>query len=350
MHELLVTGHLDGTIRVWDPGRADPLAGCGAVSNEPVWSLAAGELDGRCCVFAADGDGNVRARWIPELTPAGHPLPGHDHQVNLATGILQDRQVLVAADWERLRVWDPVGAALLNEFDIQSAVMTLVNGDGRLAAALGGWSVPDRLPGTIRVLDLATGRTRVQIPCAHDELSALAAGRAGDRLTLLSGGQGLVRRWDLRTGQQIGNRWQTYEESSCFGPPAVRAVALGELDGRPVAAAAGRWDGEVRIWDLEYGHGTGEKLHDSGEWDFPHWEETDIDWEPDDPRHDDDSISAIAFTGLAGGPALAAADGAGLLRLWDLRTRTVAGTLWAASPITAMTTACRVPKTAPTVL
>jgi WD40 repeat protein len=53
--------------------------------------------------------------------------------------------------------------------------------------------------------------------------------------------------WDLRDGAAIGEPLTGHTET-------IRAVALGELDGRPIAASGG-WDNTVQMWDVAAGRG-----------------------------------------------------------------------------------------------
>ena len=64
--------------------------------------------------------------------------------------------------------------------------------------------------------------------------------------------RGLVRLWDLRTGQTRGEPLRGH---STF----VNAVAIGEADGIPIAVS-GDADGTVRVWDLRTGQARGRPL------------------------------------------------------------------------------------------
>ena len=59
-----------------------------------------------------------------------------------------------------------------------------------------------------------------------------------------------VRVWDLGTGDPVGDPLTGHTDG-------VLAVAVGELDGRPVVVSGGR-DSTVRVWDL----GTGDPVGD----------------------------------------------------------------------------------------
>ena len=95
-----------------------------------------------------------------------------------------------------------------------------------------------------------------------------------------------VRVRDLRTGAPRGER--------LGGTLAVEAVAVGELDGTPIAVTGDR-DGTVRVWDLRAGKARGEPLRGHGRW-----------------------IDAVAVREVDGTP-IAVTGGRYGLRVWDLR-------------------------------
>ncbi|MGW0588972.1 WD40 repeat domain-containing protein [Streptosporangium sp. NPDC002607] len=83
----------------------------------------------------------------------------------------------------------------------------------------------------------------------HDDVvSAVAVGQVNGRPVAVTGGgggengDGTVRVWDLTTRQPIG-------EPMTGHPEGVQAVAIGEVNGRPIAVTGG-YDGMVRVWDL----------------------------------------------------------------------------------------------------
>ena len=61
---------------------------------------------------------------------------------------------------------------------------------------------------------------------------------------------GTVRVWDLATGTPVGDPFTGHTGS-------VYAVAVAELDGRPVVVSGGD-DGTVRVWDLATGTPVGD--------------------------------------------------------------------------------------------
>ena len=82
--------------------------------------------------------------------------------------------------------------------------------------------------------DLATGAPRGEPLTGHDgAVCAVAVGELDGRPVAVTGGDdGTVRVWDLATGAQRGEPLTGHDGS-------VRAVAVGELDGRPVVVTGG---------------------------------------------------------------------------------------------------------------
>jgi len=80
----------------------------------------------------------------------------------------------------------------------------------------------------------------------EDRVNAVAVGEVDGRPVAVSGGDDrTVRVWDLATGQPL-HTLSGHEDW-------VRAVAVGEVDGRPVAVSGGG-DRTVRVWDLATGN------------------------------------------------------------------------------------------------
>jgi len=309
---FLVSGHTDGSVQVRDPAAAGRPLAHRVLSAHPVLSLVAAERDGRPMVFMVDGSGDVRGWRLPDLVPVGPALSGHDPEAYLATALLGGRQLLVVADWDRLQVWDPVDGVPIREVSTGCAAMTVGVAAGRVVAACAGWHT-GRYADTVRLVDLSSGELGAPLPGTRTDTSVTALAISATGQLLAGDHDGWVRRWDLADSRQLGRPWQAYELASCLGRPAVHALDIGTVAGRPVLVAGG-WDGEIRGWDLTdatAGDRIGQPLTDDG-------------YEPDDPddaddADDDSALAALAFVG----DRLAAGGAERVLRLWDLTTGTV---------------------------
>ena len=132
---------------------------------------------------------------------------------------------------------------------------------------------------------------------------AVAVGEVDGTPVAVTGGRdGTVRVWDLRTGTARGEPLRGHADG-------VQAVAVGEVDGTPVAVTGGH-DGTVQVWDLRTGTARGKPL-----------------------RGHTDSVWAVAVGEVDGTPVAVTGGRDGTVRVWDLRTgRQPAGHHFAATP------------------
>jgi WD40 repeat protein len=95
----------------------------------------------------------------------------------------------------------------------------------------------------VRVWELADGTPMGDPLTGHDgQVLAVAVGELNGRPVIVSGGlDATLRAWELADGTPIGDPLARHHG-------AVTAVAVGELDGRPVIVSGGV-DGTVRLWD-----------------------------------------------------------------------------------------------------
>ena len=150
--------------------------------------------------------------------------------------------------------------------------------DGATLATAGG-------DGTVRIWDARTGQQQQQLT-GHTGRGGqvLAVAYAPDGATLATaGGDGTVRIWDARTGQQ------QQQLTGHTGP--VNAVAYAP-DGATLATAGG--DGTVRIWDARTGQQQHQLTGHTGQ------------------------VLAVAYA--PDGATLATGGGDGTVRIWDART------------------------------
>jgi WD40 repeat protein len=122
-------------------------------------------------------------------------------------------------------------------------------------------------------------------------VNAVAVGELDGRPVIVSGGEdGTVRVWELADGSPVGDPLTGHDG-------AVNAVAVGELDGRPVIVSGGR-DGTLRVWELADGSSIG-----------------------DPPTGHDDAVNAVAVGELDGRPVIVSGGRDGTLRVRELAER-----------------------------
>lgn len=163
---------------------------------------------------------------------------------------LDGRSVLVTADAYTLRGHDlHTGADVVStRIDCVSPdSLAVVEDEGRWIAVTGDG---DDGSGRLRRWNLADGRPIGPPVDAHPKaVRALAIVRLGGRPFVISGGaDGAVRLWDLRTGLPIGAATDAHRLIGRF-TWGVTAIVAGELDGRPIAVSSG-CDGAARVWEF----------------------------------------------------------------------------------------------------
>jgi WD40 repeat protein/transcriptional regulator with XRE-family HTH domain len=274
---LLVSGGLDGTVRVWDPVRGQLLATLEGHTG-PVHGVALtanGQLLASC-----SQDGTVR-QWFIDLVQGGsatRPLSesrGHSGPVR-GVALSADGEMLASAGLDgTIRLWAPMSGQLQATLsDRPSGIWGVaVSADGHLLAdaSFDGtarlWQTNSGLPlltlqgHSSGVRDVSMSAVGALVAtCSWDGSIGLWEATSGRRLATLLGvtsgvwdialspdGQllvsgssdGSVRVWEASDGRLL---------STLRGHTAgVRCVAL-SVDGRLIAS--GGLDGTLRLWDL----------------------------------------------------------------------------------------------------
>jgi serine/threonine protein kinase/WD40 repeat protein len=188
---LLATWDENGSVRTWDPLRGVPAG--------PAFRVEAGLADltvsaSGVIVLTADHVGAVRIWSVAAGSELVAPL-FHGAGLRIVRMAPDERRVLTADRDGLIRIWDHAAAGALRlvttiQHDVGIGHAEFVAG-GQLVAAAGE-------TGAVIVADSRTGR--VQYRLDHQNVNGISAVGATQLLTLERAG--VVRGWDLRTGQE----------------------------------------------------------------------------------------------------------------------------------------------------
>lgn len=232
-----------------------------------ITAVAFGLLGTRPVAVSAGDERTLRVWDLPGLLPIGRPVEldrpitvigdsrfagqplkvMSDTGTGPAVGRLNGRAVRVTAD-DRLHVIDvvsgrEVGPRIELGEDNEVKALQLVTLNGRLTAVIndtGGDE--DEEPDALRFWDLASGR---RIAGIDGDFTTVRKTRVKGRTVLLAvdGPTGNVTIWDAASRERLGLL------PAGRPPGALVHLAVGELDGRPVALTGGG-DNTLRLWDL----------------------------------------------------------------------------------------------------
>ncbi|WP_329372391.1 hypothetical protein OG896_36870 [Streptomyces sp. NBC_00669] len=163
-----------------------------------------------------------------------------------------------------------------------------------------GWQVGFATGGKVHAANTGTldGHRTVGV------VKVVAAGAFDDRVLGVSGcGQGMVQAWDLTEQRPIGDTFLAIPTSvpGTEHRKEITALAVAELDGRPVAVSAGQ-DGWLRVWDLAGPQRIGEI-----------------------PTGQGGAVQGLAVTELMGALVAVTLGKDGTLRMWDLAEQRACG-------------------------
>ncbi|MFI6011347.1 caspase family protein [Streptomyces sp. NPDC051243] len=293
-----VLGRVDGVpvaviatsreVRVWDLTVMQPVgeALCGTdhslVSVDVVRTAA-----GRETVVTASVDGTVRFHGLGDgLQTAAHIASAMGTVYDTASRHVEGETVVVRSGWTHAEAWalEPrrrlgrrSGASMrvgVYALDDRPVVVT-ADADHVLHA----WDLRTQSP----TCPPMTGHTAMVL--------GLRAGRIGDVDLLASAsGDGTVRLWNLRTGER-------YSEPLGGHGGGAYSVDFAHLGRDIVVCGAG--DGRLHFWDPEDGTDAGVDLEP-----FP------------------SAVRALRVADIHGAQALIAADGYGVVRVWDMESAT----------------------------
>ncbi len=230
---LLASGHVDGSVHLWDVARAEEVRvklkhddSVGALAFSPDDSvLASGSVDSTLKLW------DVKAAQCGEARREMHRQPG----AVTALVFARSQGWLLTGHTNRLiRAIDAASGRLqasLREIDGAVSVMALAPDGNRLLVAS-----QDR---TLRLFDLSGRRLVSTSEVQRRAISALAFFPAGRGVASVSV-ENTVTLWDLAPQSPVATLWGAKEE-------AFAGVACSR-DGRRLAAAL--VDGRIRLWEL----------------------------------------------------------------------------------------------------
>jgi len=239
---VAVSGGWDRTLCVWDlrsgTRLGDPLTG----HERGITDIAIGELDGSPIAISASWDNTLRVWDLNARKPLGEAIRAHSRGATaVALGEIDDTPIAVSGGYETLRLWDLRARRALQEDPLRRHVggvtaVALGNLDGKPVAVSGGWDQ------ALWAWDLRARTSVGEQPIGRHSggITAVAFDDEAGPVIVSGAEDGTVRTWDLRTGKS-----QAIEVGS-----AVFAVALCRIDGERVAVCGGE-GGSVRVWDLQ---------------------------------------------------------------------------------------------------
>ena len=241
-HPVVVSGGNDRTVRVSDLATGAPVGAPFTGHTDVVTSVAVAELNGRPVVVSGGMDRMVRVWDLATRSPVGNPFTGHTDWVSsVVVARLGGRPVVVSGGRDRtVRAWDlatraPIGDPFTGHTDVVTSV-AVAELNGRPVVVSGG---TDR---TVRVWDLAIGAPVGAPFTGHTTgVTSVAVADLDGRLVVVSAGSAAVRVSDLATGAPVGAPFTGHMGE-------VTSVAMAELGGRPVVASGG--GATLRVWDL----------------------------------------------------------------------------------------------------
>ena len=229
--------------------------------------------------IAPSDEARESLRAAATLLPTPGRELGHDGPVTFVAASMDGTRVLTTTS-DTARVWSTDGSRLIRSVELKNATGTVLSPDGQLLAAAGfdglrlidvatgdvtsQFAVPHPVralsfspdgrrlgttafDGTVRILDLPSGRERARMK--HD-IIAMAIAFSGDgRFVITGSNDNTARLWNAATGREI------LKLPHKFGALLVAITHDGSR------LATGSWDGGVRIWEGTTGVEVGRMTH-----------------------------------------------------------------------------------------
>ncbi|MEU4253210.1 hypothetical protein AB0F15_38020 [Amycolatopsis sp. NPDC026612] len=288
-HPVVVSGSMDGTVRVWDLATGISQDAIYRAHDGAVRAVDLFHRDGESFIASGGDDMTVRLWHLESGRPLGEPLLGHRHHVRgIAAGEIDNRPVVVSSSYDyTIRIWDVLGRTALGQpltghSDNITGVALVDSGwhplviSGSLDGTICAWDVTTQkrvmkrrnwngLPiyamsvlqhgdavtltvassdGSVCAMDLVTGElVGTVVDCRFNPVHAIASAEINGSLIAVCGhNDRTVRSWDLTSGSPFREPFTGHAKS-------IHAVAVGQLDGQPLAISGGD-DGAVQVHDL----------------------------------------------------------------------------------------------------
>jgi len=237
---VVVTGGVDGVIRLFDLATGNPLATTLTGHTGPVEALVIADVDGREVLVSGGADQTVR-RWdLAAAAPIGDPLTGMEKGVRaLSVARSAGRSVVLANGiGASIRAWDvadgtPVGVPIPTSSNAAPVVVELPGGG---AAVL----VDDLIE--FSLVDLHSGEPLPGYGFRIESTEFAAVVVNGRPLLVEPGRDGVIRLRDLRDGSPVGGPMTGHEGS-------VSALTTTTVGGSTYLVTSSH-DRAIRIWDL----------------------------------------------------------------------------------------------------
>ncbi len=242
---LAVSGGDDGTVRVWDLLRRQPVH-CLTGHTAAVMSVAF-DPQGRSLV-SAGWDGTARI-WDIATGRLLQCLTGPGETMKCVAFAPDGRRLLTTGDDRCIHMWDASRGERLGYLHGHT---DFVQGLGFTADSR--YAVSGSDDGTVRVWDLAVGKEVHCLRGHEDTVTAVTCARGQDWLLSASSDRTVIL-WDLETGKEIRRlpRHDTWVNTLAITPDGRRAVtgSGGEIVNGQFHDGP---DTSVRLWDLATGH------------------------------------------------------------------------------------------------
>ena len=249
---ITISGGSDRAVLVWDLEHGEPhRILCG--HHAPVNAVAVGIINELPVIVSGGNDGTVHLWDLQTGELRGHPLAGHYGRVSaLTTGMLANAPIIICGVGRDLVLWhlsgDKLTSRVVGTHDGPISSIASGNLNGRFIV------VSASLDRTIRIWDLSDNETRCKMLVGHQSaVNGVAFAETAERSFVVSGGNdGTVRLWDLSDIDSHGWSGVSYLGS-------INSVAIGTLQRKPIIATAGN-DGTIHLWDLSTGRPRGQPL------------------------------------------------------------------------------------------